>query len=210
MLRLAEALRRLLTIALAFGPGTFAFAPGLRAQQTVDVGATEIGGVVDQLERSRSRRLGHRRNNGSADKVRPHRRHRRSGPLSHSRSSGRELQRVGARLRSGRFSQDARQARHDLNLTAVIAPSDAAAAALLSGSLLVRDVEDPAGERLRRLNRYPEEHHTGQLAAADEQCRLHRLSSARPGSDAHDPRVVRQIRFRRRSVAAPHPVRPVR
>ena len=68
----------------------------------------------------------------------------------------------------------------------------------------------PPAEGLRRLDRHPEEHHARRLAQADEQRRLRRLSSARPGSDAHHPGAVRQVRVRRGSLDAPHPVRPVR
>ena len=66
--------------------------------------------------------------------------------------------------------------------------------ALLSGDLLVHDDEDPAGGGLRRAHRHSEEHHARDLAAADEQCRLRRLPSARPGS--------RRARSRRSSASS--------
>ena len=45
MSHLAEALRRLLTVVF-LSALTIAYSSGLHAQQSVDVGATEIGGVV--------------------------------------------------------------------------------------------------------------------------------------------------------------------
>ena len=51
----------------------------------------------------RSRRLGHRRDEGPADEVREDRRHRRRGPVHAAGTARRELRRVGAGLRPGRF-----------------------------------------------------------------------------------------------------------
>ena len=81
-----------------------------------------------------------------------------------------------------------------LNLTAVPAPNEAEARALLSGDLLVRDDENPAGRRVRRQERHSGQAHAGRLAEADEEHRLHRLSPARPGSHPH--------RFRPRSASS--------
>ena len=64
-------------------------------------------------QRAGGRRLGDRRNHRSADQIRQDRRHRRSGPLSRPRSAEGELQRLGARLRPGRFAEGRDRARQD-------------------------------------------------------------------------------------------------
>src|SRR5688572_15545415 len=58
-------------------------------------------------ERTRSRRVGHRRNQGPADWLHQDCRHRRPGPLHGAGAAGRELQRVGARLRPRRLQAGA-------------------------------------------------------------------------------------------------------
>ncbi len=148
--------------------------------------------------------MGDRGNNRSADAVYQERRHRRSGPLCHPRSPHRKLRGVGARLRARGFGEDAGEARPDRQSHRGSSPQRESGRALLSGDLLVHDDEDPAGERFRRRHRDPEEHHAGHLAPADEQRRLHRLSSTRAGSDAYHPGAVRPIQVGRRGVDAPY------
>ena len=135
--------------------------------RAVNVGANDIGGVVTSAKGPRSRRLGDRGDHRTADQVRADRRHRRSGPLSHPRSSEGQLQRLGARLWPRRFSQGATaKPGKQLNLTAVIAPNDGRGGALLSGDLLVRDDEDSARERVRRQERHSGKDHAERLAAS--------------------------------------------
>ena len=145
MLHLTEALRRLLAFVF-LSVLTFLYSPDLHAQQRVDVGANDIGGVVTRPERAGSRRLGDCRDHRSADPIHPHRRHRRPGPLRHPRSADRELQvwvRGYGLVDSPKLR--AKPGQH-LDLTAVPAPSDGGGRALLSGDLLVRDDEDSAGK----------------------------------------------------------------
>ena len=59
-------------------------------------------------ERAGGRRLGDRGNHRSADEIRQDRRHRRPGPLRRSPTCRRRTTGLGARLRPGRFAQDAR------------------------------------------------------------------------------------------------------
>ena len=72
-----------------------------------------ITGRRPQQPGSRSRRLGHRGNQGPADQLHQDRRHRRSGPLHGARAAGRDLQRVGPRLRPRRFDADPDEAGRD-------------------------------------------------------------------------------------------------
>jgi hypothetical protein len=80
-----------------------------------------------------------------------------------------------------------------LNHTATIASNEADAAHYYPAAYWYAMLKIPPGERFRRLNRHPQEHYPGQLAAPDEQRRLHRLSSAWPGIDPHDSRISRQV-----------------
>ena len=64
-----------------------------------------------EREGAGGRRLGDRGDDRPADEVRQDRRHRRSRALSAARSAEGELQRVGARLRAGRFAEGARRRR---------------------------------------------------------------------------------------------------
>ena len=72
-----------------------------------------------------------------------------------------------------------------LNLTAVPAPSDAAARSLLPGDLLVLDDEDPGGRAVRRQGRHAAERQADRLAQRHEEQRLRRLPPARPAVDPH-------------------------
>ena len=151
-----------------------------------------------------SRRVGDRRDDGAADEVRQDGRHRRPGALRDSRPADRQLQRLGARVRARGFAQGACQAGPADQSDRRAGAGRAIGGALLPGDLLVHDDEDSAGEGFRRHHRYPEERHAGNLASPDEQHRLHRLPSARPGIDAHDPGRARasSIRGRKHGAAA--------
>ena len=81
--------------------------------------------------------------------------------------------------------------------------------ALLPGDLLVLDAEDPRRRSVRRQEQHPRPADADQLDQRDEEHRLHRLPSARPAVDAHDSRVARHVRVRRRGVAAARAVGPV-
>ncbi len=163
-------------------------------------------------ERTGGRRLGDRGNHRAAHELRQDGRHRRPGTLRHSRSADRELQRLGARLWAGRFAQAAGEARPASRSGGGAGPDAGSCGALLSGDLLVHDDEDSAGQRFRRLDRHPQEHHPGELAAADEQRRLRRLSSARTGIHAHHPgrSSVTSSRGRKHGYAASSPASPAR
>ncbi len=71
-------------------------------QNAVQIDPDDIGGVVTSTQGTRGRRLGHRRDQGSADGVQPQRRHRRSRPLRRPRSAEGELPGLRPRLRAGR------------------------------------------------------------------------------------------------------------
>ena len=81
--------------------------------------------------------------------------------------------------------------------------------AILSGDLLVHDDEDSAGRASSAARAHSGEAHAERLAEADEEHRLHRLPSARPGIDPHHPGSVRSLQVGRRSLDAAHPVGPV-
>ena len=148
--------------------------------------------------------MGHCGDHRTADEIRQDRRHRRPGPLCDPRPAAEcELPGLGPRLRSGGFAQTAREARPAAQPYGGAGAERGGRGALLPGDLLVHDDEDPAGQGFRRQHRYSEGDHAGHLAPADEQCRLHRLPSAWPGSHAYDPGRVRRIQIRRGGVDAP-------
>ena len=97
-----------------------------------------------------------------------------------------------------------------LNLTAVIAPNEAAAAHYYPAIYWYAMMKIPPASDFGGKSEIPEKITQNDWLQADEQCRLHRLSSARPGIDAHDPGAVRPVQFRRRGLDAAHPVGPGR
>ncbi len=98
------------------------------AQTAVPIKNNDIGGVVTSAERPGSRRLGDRRDPRSAHPLRQDGRHRRSGPLRRPRPAQSQIYGLGARLRPGRFAEGRAEPGKQLDLTAVPAPNDAAAA----------------------------------------------------------------------------------
>ena len=97
-------------------------------------------------QRPGSRRLGDRGNQRSADALHQDRRHRRSRPLRRARSAESQLQGLGARLRSGRFAEDAERARQDRQSARNAGAERRGSRTLLSGDLLVLDAEDSGRE----------------------------------------------------------------
>src|SRR5262249_10566449 len=79
-------------------------------------------------ERAGGRRLGDRGDHRPSHPLRQDGCDRRPGPLRAARSSQGQIQGVGARLRSRRFAQVDGEAGQQLNLRAVQAPNEAAAA----------------------------------------------------------------------------------
>ena len=99
----------------------------------------------------------------------------------------------------------------NLNLTAVVAPNDAAAAQILSGDLLVFHDEDPGRERVRRQGRkFPQrltQHEWLNLMKINGCVSCHQLGRAR---DAHLSRrraaSFGRVRNSVGGLVAPHPV----
>ncbi len=101
------------TLRWAIGAAIAAFLAACASQlstQEVSIGASDLGGVVTEPQRTGSRRLGDRRDHRPADQVREDGGHRRARALRRSRAAESDLQRLGARLRAGRFAQGARRA----------------------------------------------------------------------------------------------------
>ena len=78
-----------------------------------------------------------------------------------------------------------------LNLTAVPAPNDAAAAQYYPAIYWYSMLKIPDAGPVRRQERHPREGQADRLAQPDEEQRLRRLPSARPAGDAHDSGGVR-------------------
>ena len=97
----------------------------------------------DEREGCRSRRVGHRRDDGPADEVREDRRDRRAGPLPHPRSPESEVRGVGPRLWARRFAQGVRDARAGPQPESRGRAHARRSGAVLPGGVLVCDAEDP-------------------------------------------------------------------
>ena len=96
-----------------------------------------------------------------------------------------------------------------LNHAAVPAPNERAAAHYYPAIYWYTMMKIPPAKDFGGSTDIPKNITQDHLAPAHGQCRLRRLSPARPGSDAHDPRAVRKFRDRRGSLDAPHRRRPV-
>ena len=101
------------------------------------------------------------------------------------------------RFRARQAAQSHRRAR----------PQRGRGGAVLSGDLLVLHAQDSGRGPVRRQERHSPERETVRLAQPDEEQRLRRLPSARPGVDPHHPEGVRRLQDRRRRLDPPHPVR---
>ena len=102
-----------------------------------------------------------------------------------------QLQRVGARLRAGRFAQGAERARQDPQPDGGAGAARGGSGAVLSGHLLVCDAQDPGQERVprhraARQRPAPRPEESGGLAGQREEPRLHVVSCAGHHRDAHD------------------------
>ena len=209
MLHFAKALRRLPALVILFVL-TIAYSIGLHAQQSVDVGATEIGGIVTSSK----------------------------GPeagvwvIAETTDLPTKFARIVVTDDQGRYLiPDLPTANYSvwvrgyglvdspkmrakpgitLDLTAVLAPNAAAAAHYYPAIYWYTMMKIPPASEFGGKSDNSRKDHAERLAAADEQCRLHWLSSAWAGIDAHDSGSARQIQFRRGSMAAAHAIRPVR
>ena len=175
---------------------------------TVAIDGDDIGGVVTQRQRAGGRRLGDRRDDRPADQVREDGRDRRSGPLRPARSAESQLSGLGARLRPRRLGQGGwRAGQAAQSDRGARAERSRRGASTIPRSTGTRCWKIPAEDNSAARAIFPKDH-AGRLAEADEEHRLHRLSSARPASDAHHPGAFGDFKSRRR-LDAPHPVRPV-
>ena len=141
------------------------------------------------------------------------RRHRRSGPLRHPRPAEGELPGLGARLWAGRFAEGARQAGPSSSISRRCRRRTSAAAAQYYPAIYwYAMMKIPPAKDFGGTTDIPKNITQRDLAPADEQRRLHRLPSARPGIDAHHPGAVRRVQVRRGSMDAPHrrPASPAR
>ena len=100
-----------------------------------------------------------------------------------------QLSGLGARLRPRRLAaRCAPSPARSLNLTAVNAPDAASAAHYYPAIYWYTMMKIPPAKDFGGHTDIPKEHHARDLDPADEQHRLRRLSSARPGVDAHRSR----------------------
>src|SRR5262249_45950535 len=106
----------------------------------------------------------------TTDALHKKRRHRRAGSLRDPGSPGGQLPYLGAGIWAHRFAEVARETWPDCQSYCGSGPERAGGSALLPRDLLVHNDENPAGERIRRYDRYPQEHYARNLAPPDEQC----------------------------------------
>ncbi len=161
---------------------------------------------------ARSRRVGHRRDEGSRRPLHQDRRHRRRGPLRRARSSAGELSGLGPRLWPRRLRQDHQRAGRDAEPHREDRAERARRGAVLSGRLLVLDDGDSRERRVRSRQDLPRQRHARSLSRHHQEQRLRRLPSDRPALHPHDPGEVPARAGRRafRRVAPSHSVRASR
>ena len=94
-----------------------------------------------------------------------------------------------------------------LNLTAVPAPNEAAAAQYYPGHLLVLDAEDSGADQFGGKSDIPEKIKQTDWLNLDEEQRLRRLPSARPACDPHDPEALRRVQVVGRGLDAARAIR---
>ena len=192
----------------AIGAALLLIVPAARlaAQQTAPAGVT-VGDKRSRRrghrpERARSRRLGDRGDDRPAHQIRQDRRDRRSGPLRAARPAEGQLQRLGARLRPGRFAEGRRAT------PGKIAQSHSGAGAergrgganIIRRSTGIRCSRSPTRASSPALGR----NGNGMPANMKSQAQwldvvktdgcIH-LPSARQQGDAHDPEGIRPFRI---------------
>ena len=152
------------------------------------IATDEIGGNVRSAARRGSRCLGDRRNPRFPDAIRQDRRDRRSRPLPDTGTAARQVPRLGARLRSRRLPRSRCNTRPAPRVGRQRRAGRGRGGQDLSGRLLVRDDEDPAGRTSRSAAGRPQ-----RLSHVDEEHGLCRLSSARQSGDAHHSQKSRHL-----------------
>ncbi len=146
----------------------------------------------DEPERTRGRRLGHRRDERPRHEIRQDGRDGRSRAVRDPRPPAGDVRRVGARVRTGRFAEGQEPARAGPELERGGGAERGGRGRILSGHLLVLHAQDsrqapvsghgPRGQRhARRVQ------NTGAVAQRGAAERLRQLSSAGRQSDARDP-----------------------
>ena len=136
-------MKQALAIALFFVGGLFCGVAG--AQK---VGAADIGGVVSGPKGPEAGVWVIAETTDLPDQVRQGRRHRRQGPLPHSRAAQGELHRVGERLRPRRLAEDqGRRPGKTLNLKAVAAKNEKEAAEYYPGMYWYSMLNIPAKDQ---------------------------------------------------------------
>ena len=93
-----------------------------------------------------------------------------------------------------------------LNLTAMPAPDDAAAAQYYPAIYWYAMLKIPAADQFNGKSDIPDKLTPSRLADHDQEPGLRRLPSARPTGDADHPVATRPLRQRRGSLGAAHPI----
>ena len=154
----------------------------------VAIDADDIGGVVSGPADPRPASGSSPRRTELPTSSVADRRDRRSGPLSGAGPAAGQLQRLGARLWSGRLAEDDARARPAARSHGRAGAERRGCRALLPGDLLVLDADDPGPERVRRRERHPGEGHAAGLADA--------RSRTGPASAATSSARIAPARFR--------------
>ena len=94
-----------------------------------------------------------------------------------------------------------------LNLTAVKAPNDAAAAQYYPAIYWYAMLEHSGSEPVRRQERHPGEGHPDRMADHDQEPGLHRLPSDRAARDPHHSGGIRHVQVGRRRMDAARAIR---
>ena len=165
-----------------------------------------------RTERTRSGRLGDRRDDRPSDEVRQDRRHRRSRPVSRARSAEGELLGVGPRIWPGRFGEGHGRAGQGGQPDGDRRAGREGRGPVLPGGLLVladaraRTRRSSPATGADRQRHQPEHARPGRLDPEREVGRLPRLPSAGQQGDARDPARARRVPDDRRRVGTPCPV----
>ena len=203
------------TVAGGLAVCLLALQPGLGAQQMVAIDDDDIGRGGERAGRAGGGRLGDSRDHGPADPVQPHGGHRRRGPLRRAGPAGRDLRRLGARLRARRFAQTAGVAGGARRSDGCAGARRAGRCTVLPLGLLVLPARGAGarrvpGHRSRRQRHLAERAEPGGLAARPEVRRVHRLPWPREQGHARDSVRARRVRLARGGLGPPHQVGPGR